>query len=277
MDFDIFDSHVHLYPDRIAVQVTASLGGKFGNAPAFLASVDGCRAHDARAGVSVSLNLPVATSPDQVVPINRWAKAVNDAAHEPKRGDEPRILSLAALHPALPDLPAQVEAIAAAGFAGVKLHPEYQLFTLDDPRMDPCWEALAAHGLVAYLHAGGERVFRPPFHTRPADFLALHRRFPGLTLVAAHLGGYKMWDEAERLLCGTGIYLDLAHVFGWCEADQALRIIRRHGADRVLFATDAPWQDPADVVRAILALPIPDADRRKILSGNARRLFAPPV
>ena len=259
----VVDSHVHLYPDAIAAKVTASLGAKFGNAPAFVATVAGCAAHDAKSGVDWSLNLPVATSPDQVPPINRWAQAI----------DDPHVRSLAALHPDCSDRPALVADIAARGFRGIKFHPEYQKFRFNEPRMDEVWRAMSEQGLVAYLHAGGERVFRPPFHSTPAEIATLKRRFPALTIVAAHLGGFEMWEEAERELCGTEVYLDLSHTFHWMPDEQILRLIRRHGAGHVLFGSDAPWQDPADTLAAFRALPLTADEQNAILFENACRLF----
>ena len=265
------DAHVHLYPDKIAGKVTASLGAKFGNAPSFVATVEGCRSRDAAAGVTLSLNLPVATAPGQVPHANAWARAVNEA--ERARPSGPAVLSLASLHPGCEEKPALVEQIAAAGFSGIKFHPEYQLFRFNDPEMDDTWAAMAERGLVAYLHAGGERVFEPPYHSTPREIAELQRRFPALTIVAAHLGGFGMWDEAEEVLCGSAVNLDLSHTFGWMDEAQILRMIRRHGADRILFGSDAPWQDPGAVLQAFLRLPLHEEEQDAILSGNARRLF----
>lgn len=260
-----------MYPDSIAGKVTDALGAKFGNAPSFVASVEGCRARDAAAGVQLSINLPVATAPAQVAHANAWAQAVNEA--EKARAEGPSVLSLAALHPDCEGKPALVAQIAAAGFRGVKFHPEYQRFRFNDAKMDGVWEAMADKGLVAYLHAGGERVFRPPYHSTPREIAELKRRFPGLEIVAAHLGGFGMWDEAEELLCGSEVYLDLSHTFGWMDDAQILRMIRKHGAGRILFGTDAPWQDPATVLQAFLKLPLDEASRRAILHDNAVALF----
>lgn len=268
---EVVDSHVHLYPDKLAGKVTASLGAKFGNPPAFVASVDGCRAHDATAGVAISINLPVATNPGQVAHTNAWASATNKA--ELARKDGPRVLSLASFHPDCENGVATIHAIAADGFRGIKFHPEYQLFRFNDAKMDGVWAAMAECGLVAYLHAGGERVFQPPYHSCPAEILELKRRFPSLKIVAAHLGGFGMWDEAEATLCGTDVYLDLSHTLGWMDSAQISRMIAKHGHRRVLFGTDAPWQDPADVLRAFMELPLDDEARRAILHDNAAALF----
>ena len=82
-----------------------------------------------------------------------------------------------------------------------------------------------------------------------------------------------MWDETELELCGADVYLDLSHALLWMPDEQLLRIVRRHGAERILFGSDAPWQDPRDVLAAFLKLPFTDEERRLILSVNAKRLF----
>jgi len=263
----VFDFHAHLYPDALARNVVEPLARRFGNPAAFDGTVDGMTRELAASGLCGALNLPVATKPGQVNSINTWAAANN-------RGP---VYSLATLHPDTPDIPDTLGALLAAGFRGVKLHPEYQTFRLDDLRLEPVWETCAALGLFVFLHAGGERVFAPPFHSTPTDVAALLDRHPKLTLVAAHLGGFQMWDEAEERLIGRPLYLDLSHTFFWMPDGQILRMVRRHGADRILFGSDAPWQKPAAVLAAFLNLPLREAEQRMILWENAARLLQLPV
>ena len=82
-----------------------------------------------------------------------------------------------------------------------------------------------------------------------------------------------MWDETERELCGADVYLDLSHALLWMPDEQLMRIVRKHGVERILFGSDAPWQDPRDVLADFLRLPFTEDERRLILSANARRLF----
>ena len=259
----VFDCHVHLYPDGLAPKAVSALAQRFGNPPAFDGTVAGLTADLARSGIRGALNLPVATRPDQVASINAWAAAIN---HGPVR-------SLATIHPDTSDIPATLDAIQAAGFRGVKLHPEYQAFTLDDPRMQPVWRGCAERGLFVFLHAGGERVFTPPFRTTPRALAALLAAHPRLTVVAAHLGGFQMWDEAEAALIGRPLYLDLSHTLFWMSDAQLVRMVRRHGASRILFGSDAPWQSPDAVLRAFLALPFTVRQQRQILWDNAAGLL----
>ena len=132
---------------------------------------------------------------------------------------------------------------------------------------------MAENNLVAYLHAGGERVFEPPFRSSPSEIRTLHRRFPALKIAAAHLGGFGMWDETEETLVGEDVVLDLSHTFFWMPHERIERIIRNHGAKRILFGTDAPWQKQSRVLSAFADLPLTESDRRAICYDNAKELF----
>lgn len=272
------DSHVHLYPDSIAAKVTPSLAGRFGNAPAFNGTVDGCVATAADAGIAVSVNLPVATSPGSIRHTNEFWAAFAARAKERRNQDAvrppSRVVSLAAFHPGVERKGEEIEWIARAGFTGIKLHPEYQDFRFNDSVMDEAWAAMQEFGIVAYLHAGGERVFKAPFHSSPAEIAELQRRFPRLRIVAAHLGGFGMWDEAERDIVGSPVNLDLSHTFNWMPDEQILRMVRRHGASRILFGTDAPWQNPADIIAAFRRMPFTDAESAAMLHENAAALLS---
>jgi len=260
----VFDFHVHLYPDALAERVVAQLAQRFGNPPAFDGTVGGLKTDLSRAGIWGALNLPVATKPDQVESINFWAASNNNKP----------VFSLATVHPDTPDMRAVLTAVKAAGFKGVKLHPEYQVFTLDDPRVTSVWEACADLGLFVFLHAGGERVFTPPFHTTPSSVAGLISRYPRLTVVAAHLGGFRMWDEAEAVLVGKPLYLDLSHTLFWMPEEQIVRMVRNHGVERVVFGSDAPWQSSATVLEAFLKLPFTEYEQRRILWDNAAQLLS---
>lgn len=265
LDFPIIDAHVHLYPDALAPKVVPMLSSRFGNNPAFDGTLSDCRAAMAASGISLSINLPVATSSDHVGHTNEYWKNYAKATDG--------IASFAALHPKTPEAPNVVAEIAAAGFAGIKFHPEYQEFGFNDPLMDDIWTAMAENNLVAYLHAGGERVFEPPYRSSPSEIRTLHRRFPKLKIAAAHLGGFRMWDEVEKVLIGEDIFLDLSHTFFWMPHERIRRIICNHGARRILFGTDAPWQEQSRILGAFTELALTESDRRAICCENAMTLL----
>ena len=111
-----------------------------------------------------------------------------------------------------------------------------------------------------------------PVHCTPKR---LQRVLPAFTapVVAAHLGGWLLWDEVETYLCGTRAYLDTSFLYGRIPPKTALRIIERHGSDHVLFGSDAPWGAPDEELRWIRSLPLKEADRCAILGLNAARLL----
>ena len=272
-DFPVVDAHMHIYPDSLAPKVINSRleqKERFNPelqdiSPALDGTMSCCRNSMATSGISISVNLPVATSPNHVEHTNEVWRAYA----KPDDG----IVSLAALHPATPDAPDVVAKIAATGFSGIKFHPDYQQFNFNDPSMDDIWTAMAEHELTAYLHAGGDYVFAPPYRSSPSEIRTLHRRFPNLKIVAAHLGGFGMWDETEEVLVGEDVTLDLSHSFFWMPHEQIARIIRNHTARRILFGSDAPWQDPTLILNAFALLPLAENERRTICYENAKELF----
>ncbi len=259
----VFDFHVHLYPDALAAKAVGLLSQRFNNAPAFDGTVAGAKATLAACGLRCALNLPIATRPDQVDSVNAWAAAIN---RDP-------VYSLATIHPDTPNIPSVLAAARRAGFKGIKLHPEYQEFSLEDPRLEPVWKTCSEQGLFVFLHAGGERVFKPPYRSSPGAIAALLARHPRLSVVAAHLGGFQMWDESERVIVGKPLTLDLSHTLGWMPEEQIVRMVRNHGANRIVFGSDGPWQDCGKVLQAFLKLPLSGDEQGLILWENAARLL----
>lgn len=260
---EIIDTHAHVYPPSVASRIARMVSTPEAEVSPSRVMVEGILEAQRRAGISLSVNLPVATKAEHVEGTNAFVKTL------PKG-----ILSFAAFHPDVPDPADALRRIKEAGFKGIKFHPEFQQFTLDEKRMLPIWEEMSALGLIAYLHAGGDRNYLPPFHTTPKSFVAFARDFPALQIVAAHMGGYMMWYESELELVGrANIYLDTSWLLCHCYGDQAVRLMRRHGVEKILFATDSPWREPIDDVRAFERLALTEEERELILHKNAERLL----
>lgn len=98
--------------------------------------------------------------------------------------------------------------------------------------------------------------------------------FPQLKLAAAHLGGWRMWDDVERCLAGTSVWLDTSFVLNHINHAQFLKIIRNHGVEKIIFGTDSPWNEQSKSVREIMSLPLQKHEMDLILGQNAAKLFA---
>ena len=109
-----------------------------------------------------------------------------------------------------------------------------------------------------------------------------------MTLILAHMGGWREWDRVEELLPDTGVYLDTAFALGriaplgdgyygpsdlpLMEVEQFVRMVRKFPG-RVLFGTDSPWRDQTEGIALIEELPLTREEKDGILGGCAQRLF----
>ena len=174
-------------------------------------------------------------------------------------------------------IPAVQEAVKGItgtdGFKGIKLHPEFQNIYADSDEMTTVCRRAAKYGMTVVFHAGRDIGYPPPVKTEPDMLLRLLDRVPDLKLVAAHLGGWMMWDEVAAKLCGSPIYFDTAFISDFIEPSLARDIINAHGADKVLFGSDAPWEDPAKTLDFLRSLSIDPEDLKKICGTNAAGLL----
>lgn len=263
VDSSIIDIHTHAFPDGLAARAIAHLERRAnvrasldGTAAALVASMD-------RAGIAVSVVCSVATGTAQFEPILRWCAAIAS----------PRLLPFPSVHPAARDPADEVRRVAAAGFRGVKLHPEYQDFFVDDPALGPLYSALEECGLIALFHAGHDIGFPDSDRAAPARLLAVHRSFPRLPIVASHLGGFRRWDEVADRLIGSGIWLDTSYSIGRIPEELLRTILLDHRPDRLLFGSDSPWEDQRSALAALRALDLSTELHERIMHVNARALL----
>ncbi|OGV56820.1 MAG: hypothetical protein A2017_21620 [Lentisphaerae bacterium GWF2_44_16] len=259
----VVDFHVHYFPDNIVEKAISLLAAPNNMKPYTDGTLNGLKKSMTEAGIDISLNLPLATSADSVRGINKWASIHNVAP----------VYSLGSIHPDTPDPGNAIPWIKSLGLKGVKMHPEYQTFNPLEKRLEKIWQACSDNDIFVMTHAGKDINFSPPPLSCPADFAELHRRFPKLTLVVAHLGSWELWNEVEEKLAGLPVYLDLAFVLGILENDKIVSIIRKHGADRILFGTDSPWRDQKAELETFRKLPLTDDEKDLILYKNALRLL----
>jgi hypothetical protein len=272
----LIDFHTHIFPDKIAdrsVEILlegirreqgagyrhpdgsplcfrpATLGGLLDSMPA--------------AGVDRSICLPIATKPSQTESINRYAERIRDE----------RVLSFGTLHPADPEAEAVLDDLAARGFCGIKLHLQFQQCDFDSPQVIRILQKAEQLGLLVVFHAGADIGLPPPVFATPKMIRHVLDYVDGSNLIAAHLGGWEQWDDVERYLVGTHINLDTAFIRLFISPEQCLRIIRDHGADKILFGSDSPWENPADTLEFVQSLGLTEQELAQITHENALRLL----
>ena len=259
----LFDMHVHIFNNQIAGKAMTNLAEAFSHPPITDGTLADTKSKMTEWGVSAFTALNIATKPGQQKVINDWAASVQSDS----------ICCFGAVHPDAPDAAGEVARIARLGLRGIKLHPDFQGFEITDRKLYPIYEAASSLGLPITFHVGRDPACIDHPHATPSGIALLSRLFPRLTIIAAHVGGARMSDEAEQILAGKKVYLDtsLSNVF--CPPDQFIRIVRKHGSERVLFGSDCPWQSPLNEFQWIERLGLTSQERENIYWKNAARLL----
>ena len=236
----IIDAHCHVWPDTIAAQVLASRPSNLD--PLHDGTVDGLRRTMAAAGVDHAMCLGVAAVARTVKRTNEFIGSVDRTLFTP----------FGTVHPELsPE--ANLKSLRDNGIRGVKLHPLFQELSLADPRVIELLHALAGDGVTVITHAGAGGSAEANERGTPAALRAAVDAVPNLTLIACHFGGYHQMDEAEELVVGSRAYLETSWPprMGDLDTERVRNLIRRHGADRVVFGSDWPMADPAAEIAAV--------------------------
>jgi predicted TIM-barrel fold metal-dependent hydrolase len=266
----IIDIHVHCFPDGLAPKVIPVLEQESGFTAYTDGSIKDLKRTMSDAGIDISVIQPVATKPNQTISINRWAISMQQ---------DTGILSFGTIHPDFTDWKKEIKFLVDAGIKGIKFHPNHQDFFLDDPKNFPIYEEIFKSGLIILFHLGIDLWNTDGEKSAPLRLKNVLKAVPGGIVIAAHMGGYAYWDDVEEHLVGMkNVYLDTAYAFRkvgniFLEGKRLMRMIKQHGVDKILFATDSPWTDSVEEVSDIKSLELSEEDIQKILGKNAQRLL----
>ncbi len=277
----IIDFHTHIYPDKIAARTIEALLTNV--------AVEGVRAftdgtlrglHESMkaAGVDRSVILPVATRKGQFETINRFAEEINRTHSD--------LISFGGIHPDDDDPAGKLRSLKERGFKGIKIHPDYTGTFIDDPRYVNIIRECAKLGLLVVTHAGVDPAF-DEIHCTPQkgreviDRIAAETGVTKPFMIFAHLGGMFVFEDVEKYLVGANCYIDISCAFSelgsYCDTTDAdvISVIKRHGADRILFATDSPWNGQKEYVDHFMALEgVSDREKDMIFYRNAADLLS---
>ncbi len=279
----IIDFHTHTFPEKISSRVVKKLGTTAHINAYTDGSIDDLVASMEQAGVSYSVNLPVMTSPEQVEKIN--SSMMEDRESLLARG----IIAFGGLHPDYTDYKKEIRRLREHHIAGIKLHPAYQNITLDDIRMLRIIDCASEEGLIVLTHAGIDICIYDRNYCSVAHILKVIDEVHPEKFVLAHMGNWDCWQDVEQNLAGAPVWLDTSFSIGPIAKNPAsdelpyeemnlhdedfVRLCRKHGTDRILFATDSPWQDQADYISRINTMDFSDTEKEQIFGENAMALL----
>jgi predicted TIM-barrel fold metal-dependent hydrolase len=261
----LIDFHTHAFPDKIAAGTVEKLAvGAGGLNPSTDGTVRGLTRTLERLD-AMGVLLPVATKASQQRSINDWVVRQRSA----------RLIPFGSVFPLAEDALDELDRMAALGLKGVKLHPEYQGYDVDDPRVRPLYRKIGQLKMIVVFHAGQDMAYMPPCRCEPRMLQRAMEDLDGAQVVAAHWGGLLMGDDVLKdLEPAENLYLDTAYSHGRVLIPVVRALIGRHGPEHILFGSDTPWSPIEDELRLIDALALPGDERDAILFGNARRLLS---
>jgi predicted TIM-barrel fold metal-dependent hydrolase len=258
----MIDCHTHVFPTKIAPRMTASIARDLGRDPAGDGSVENLLAHLDQAGLRQAVCFTAALRPDQMIPANSWMLSL--------RKSQSRLIPLGTVHPDHPAWESELVRLEESSIRGLKLHPDLSGIPLDSPRWNRVWEA-AQGRFVVMLHMGpiakGGKTL-----SRPRDLATILRNFPRLEVIAAHLGGLYLWEEALEHLAGKNVFMDTSCCPRLIDEQAFAAIVRRHDPERILFGSDYPLFAPREeCARLSSLLATVGASAERVL-GNGSRL-----
>ena len=260
------DFHTHIFPDKIAQPAMAALASESGDyRPHTDGTLKGLLDSMDRAAVSASLVANIATKPSQIFPILEFCKQIKSE----------RIHPLISFHPS--NDPDDVENLLGQaqqlGIRGVKLHPMYQRFFIDNKHMYGFYELLASFGFYLMFHTGYDIAFPDNAQADVERIKKIADWFKDLTIVCTHVGGFKQWDRIACLSGCENVYTETSMTLSEVSDDEFCGLVTQFDENRVLFGTDSPWTDQKEMLDRTRHLNLSDRRKEKMFYDNAAVLL----
>lgn len=261
----VIDFHTHVFPDELAEKALSVLVANVNNTitPVHNGTLSGLLKNMDEWNIDISVVQPVVTKQSQTIKSNEYARSICSD----------RIISFGGIFPHTDDYKRDIDFVVDLGLKGIKFHPEYQDFVVDDNRMLKVYDYALSKGLIVLFHAGVDIGMPAPYKSSPKQFANIADAMQGGVIVAAHFGGHEQWDDVEKYLAGKNIYIDTSMGFEYFSKDQFVRIVEKHGPDKILFASDSPWSNAKTEIEHLNNMPISQSAKDSILYGNAKRIL----
>ena len=257
----LIDIHTHIYPPAIARKAAASIREFYHLGTQEMdGTADTLLKKGTQAGIDRFVVLPVAVRPDKV-------RHINDFILE-QEAQEKRFIGFGTLHAGMESIAEEAEYIMGKGLKGIKMHPDTQGFAIDDLRLFPAYEAIQGK-IPVLLHMGDTRYN----YSYPLRLRRVLELFPRLQVIAAHFGGYSMYETAYELLHDKNCIFDVSSSLMFMEDGVAEKYINAYGAERMAFGSDYPLWDPVKEVESFWKLKLTDVQFEQIAHKTAEEFL----
>ncbi len=263
----IIDFHTHCFPDALAPKALAKLSAHTDILPSTDGTVSGLKRKMLSDGVDISVVCNIATNAHQQRKVNDFAVAVNER--------ESVLTALGSVYPESEEISTDLDYLSEHDIRGIKIHPEYTSYYIDDPIWERVFSECSERNIFVITHAGFDFISPDRIAATPERIARVLDKFPKLTLIAAHLGSNRCWEEVKNHLCGReNLYFDTAIIGQYGISPQLAReIIDAHGHERILFGSDTPWSEAIKEINFIRSLGLSEESLEMIFHRNAERIL----
>lgn len=261
MTAKIIDAHCHIYPEKIAQKAVQAIGDFYSIPMTYDGLTSTLKREGAKIGVTKYVVHSLATTPHQV-------QRINDFILSQIRSDND-LIGFATLHQDLTEDEMRVEMERVLPeMKGVKLHPDFQRFYVDDENNFKIFRAIDGRVPILF-HAGDARYT----YSAPERIARVAKEFPNQLFIAAHFGGFRCWSDIEVYSGLDNVYFDTSSTLSFIRKEDALSAIRKFGAEKFIFATDFPMWDYEEEFKRFNSLGLNSREKELILYKNASKLL----
>ncbi|MBE6900431.1 MAG: radical SAM protein [Ruminococcaceae bacterium] len=260
-DYRIIDVHNHIYPEKIVAKATDAIGDFYDIDMQHLGTGNELVEAGKKAGIEKFVVCSAATTPAQVQIINNFIAAECEK--------HPEFIGFGTLHPGFEDCGAEIARMKEMGLTGVKLHPDFQKFYIDDPEALPMFRAIRDSNMWLIVHLGDDRFE----YSQPERMAKVLEEVPGLKLIGAHFGGYRCWESALDVYKPGTLYFDISSSMHFMSRELIFKFFERYGIESFFWGTDFPMWDHKEELELFFSLGLSEEDNRKILYENFAKAY----
>ncbi|MDO5860177.1 amidohydrolase family protein [Methanobrevibacter sp.] len=259
----VINSHCHIYPEKIASKAVKGIRDFYDLNMSLTGVVDNLLEDGDKVGVVHYLVHSVATTPKQVKSINEF---ISDVVKE-----HPNLFTgFGTLHPDSDDIQSDFDYLLSLGLKGVKLHPDFQRFALNDEKAFKMGEVINNGNVPVLIHCGDYRYN----YSNPDQLKPFLDKFPDMTVIGAHFAGWSVWEEATEKLAGTpNLFVDLSSSLYELSSEKAKELIYAYGVDKVLWGTDYPMWESESEMELFHRIGLSEEEENMILYENSAKLL----
>lgn len=258
----IADIHAHVFPEKIAAKAAESIAAFYNWKITNAASMENLIRFEQAAGVSRYTISSSAVTPRQVASINTFI-AEEAAKH-------PECIGFGSIYPGMDGFEEELDRMMELGLRGLKIHPDFQKLSIDAESGIETYKAIAKRDLPVLFHMGDQNFD----FSSPERLTNLLRRVPDLRVIAAHFGGWTVWERSFDHPQPENVMYDTSSTLSLVDNDLVLRMIDRFGPERCMFGTDFPMWEPKPIVECMKRIGLDEETLERIFYRNYMEFFS---